>query len=175
MEEKDTLDVETPDTSNQEDKGGEKTFTQEQLDKILNDRLAREREKADKQTQERINKALEEAERKAKLTEEEREKEAKATRDRELAERENKITLRERTIEAKDLLIQEKLPTSLVRYVVELDEETTQLNVKELASEFNKAVESEVLARLKGETPKDFSKDKNKRDVKKTNSNSRVF
>ena len=127
-----TQSVETPATENKEAKGG-KTFTQEDVDKIVAKRLNEANAKNQDATNEAINKALAEYERQQKLTAEEREKEAKSKRESELKEREDAITLRERRLQAKETLESKGIPTDLVDFVVDLDEAKTNENIEKLA------------------------------------------
>nr|DAW67476.1 MAG TPA: Major head protein [Caudoviricetes sp.] len=77
-------------------------FTQEDVDRTVESRLARERKKYDKELDRRIA----EYDRQAKLSEEEREAERRAQSERELAEKERQITLRENLFNAKNVLIE---------------------------------------------------------------------
>jgi len=161
---KNTQEPVTPTDSNKEAKGGEdKTNHQEIIDKAVKDRLARERDKFIKEKEEAITKALAEAERKAKMTQEELEREVKSKREAELEAREQEITLRERTIEASNLLIEKGISTDLTRFVVDLDSSKNKDNVNDFAKIFNKAVEQAVNDKLKGKTPQDYSNSNDKK------------
>lgn len=157
---KTTQSVETPVTDNKEVKGG-KTFTQEDVDNIVAKRLKEEQAKNSESTSQAIKEALAEYERKAKLTEEEREKEAKSRREAELKDREDKVTLRERRIQAKEELESRGIPTDLVDFVVDLNEDITKEKIETLAKTYNKSVETGVTDKLKGTPPTDFSNTNN--------------
>jgi len=162
----DDNNTQSTNTSNVDDKAGEekdgKVFSQKEVDKLLDKRFARLEEKHKTELAE----AKSEWERQAKLTEEERQKEADKKRNQEMTEKETELTLRERTLEAKDLLIDKGLDTSLVGLVVNVDEKVTKQNVDDLSSAFNKAVEKAVTEKLKGKTPTDYSKGEEPKEKK---------
>lgn len=138
---------------------GEKTFTQEELNNAISNRLKTEKEKTEKATQaaiaEAVKKAQEEATRQAKLSAEEREKEEASKRQREFEEKELGVTIRERRIEAKSLLQEKNIPLELVEFVIDPDEKKTKANVDTLEQAFNKAVEKAVADKVKGKAPDD--------------------
>ena len=104
-----TQDVVTPNTSTNEVQGG-KTFTQEEVNEIISKRINEINTKNKANTEDAVNKAIAEYERKAKLTKEEREKEERSKRELELKEREDNITLRERRLEAQEELRNNNVP-----------------------------------------------------------------
>ncbi len=158
--------VETPATTNSEEKGG-KTFSQEDVNKIVATRLDEEKTKNKQAISKAVQDAIAEERRQAKLTEEEREKEAKSKREKELREREDNITLRERRLEAQEMLQEKNIPINLVDFVVDLDETKTKENVEKLAETYNKSVENGVTDKLKGNPPKDFSNSNKKEETDK--------
>lgn len=160
-----TQEVVTPTTSTNEDKGG-KTFTQEEVNELISKRINEVNSKNKASTEEAINKAVAEYKRQAKLTQEERDKEARAKRESELKDRENNITLRERRLLAKEELSKNNIPVELVDFVVSLDEDKTKLNIEKLASIYTKSIEAGITNKLKGKAPQDFST--NNDTVKKT-------
>jgi len=155
--------VETPATTNSEAKGGNKSFSQTDMDNLAS--KVRLEEKA--KTQEAIKEALAEYDRQAKLTEEEREKEAKSKREAELKAREDEITLRERKLQAQELLQAKHIPIDLVEFIVDLDENKTKDNIEKLAKTYNKSVETGVTDKLKGTPPTDFSNSNNEENTSK--------
>lgn len=154
---------------NEDKKAGTKTFSQTDMDNLAGKIRSEEKAKHEQAIQEAVANALAEERRQAKLTEEEREKEAKSKREAELRERENKITLRERRLEAQELLQAKNIPIDLVDFVVDLDEQKTKDNIDLLTKTYNKSVEYGVTDKLKGTAPKDFSSSneskKSKKDV----------
>ena len=157
-----TQPVVTPNAGNNEDnKGGNKTFSQADMDNLAGKIRREEKEKNDQAIKDAVANALAEERRQAKLTEEEREKEAKSKREQELKAREDNITLRERRVEAQELLKAKNIPIDLVDFVVDLDETKTKDNIEKLAKTYNKSVETGVTDKLKGTPPTDFSNSNN--------------
>lgn len=154
-----TQDVATATTSNKEVTAG-KTFTQEELNTIVSQRLKDVQAKQDETVKNAVAQAIAEERRQAKLTEEEREKEAKTRREAELKEREQSITLRERRLQAQEILAEKNIPIDLVDFVVDLDESKTKDNIDKLVKTYNKSVETGVTDKLKGTPPTDFSNSK---------------
>ena len=152
-----TQTVVTPNTVNNEDNKGGKTFSQTDMDNLAGKIRAEEKAKYDELVKSAVATALKEQERQAKLTEEEREKEAKSKREAELKAREDDITLRERKIQARELLQAKNIPTELVDFVVDLDESTTKANVEKLIKTYSESVEAGVTDKLRGTPPTDFS------------------
>ena len=150
-----------------------KTFSQDDVNKIVGQRLKEVQDKQDEAVKNAVALAIAEERRQAKLTEEEREKEAKSRREAELKAREDNITLRERRIQAQELLSQKNIPIDLVDFVVDLDESKTKDNIDKLAKTYNKSVETGVTDKLKGTPPTDFSN--KQQDVEKPKTNYSAF
>ncbi len=142
---------------------GNKTFTQQDMDNLAGKVRSEEKAKYEKITQDAIAAAIAEHERQAKLTQDERDKEARKKREQELENRDLEITMRERTIEAKEALIKEGIPVDLVDFVVDKDKTKTNDNITKLSAAYKKAVEEGVTEKLKGETPTDYKNDKGKK------------
>ena len=163
-----TQPVNTANTGNNEgNKAGNKTFTQADMDNLAGKIRGEEKAKNDQAIKDAVANALAEYDRQAKLTEEEREKEAKSKREAELKQREDEITLRERRLEAQELLSAKNIPIDLVDFVVDLDATKTKENVDKLAKTYNKSVETGVTDKLKATPPKDFSNNDNTDKTKK--------
>ena len=152
-----TQTVETANTVANEDNKAGKTFSQADMDNLAGKIRGEEKAKNEQAIKDAVANAIAEYERNAKLTAEEREKEAKAKRDRELKEREDSITLRERRLTAQEMLSQKNIPIDLVDFVVDLDENKTKENIEKLAKTYSKSVENGVTDKLKGTPPTDFS------------------
>lgn len=154
-----TQDVNVVDTSkNEATKAKEQTFTQADMDNLAGKVRGEEKIKSARAIEEAVANAIAEYDRRAKLTEAEREKEAKAKRENELKERENNITLRENRVKAQELLSQKHIPIDLVDFVVDLDESKMQEKINMLVKTYNKSVEVGITDKLKSEPPKDYSK-----------------
>lgn len=143
--------------TNEGETAGTKTFSQEDLNELAGKIRSEEKAKSEQAIKDAVAKAIAEYERNAKLTEEQRESEAKSKREAELKAREDSCTLRERRLEAQELLNAKHIPIDLVDFVVDLDAEKTKENIEKLASTYNKSVETGVTDKLKGTPPTDFS------------------
>ncbi len=152
---------------NEEKNAGNKSFSQTDMDNLAGKIRSEEKAKNEQAIKNAVSSAIAEYERQAKLTAEEKEKEAKSKREAELKEREEKITLRERRLEAQELLRAKNIPIDLVDFVVDLDETKTKENIEKLATTYNKSVETGVTGKLKGTPPTDFSNNNNNTDKTK--------
>lgn len=152
-----TQDVVTATTPTNEDNKAGKTFTQDEVNNIISERLKAEKTKNEQSIKDAVAGAIAEHERQAKLTEAEREKEAKSKREAELKAREDEITLRENRVKAQELLAKKNIPIDLVDFVVDLDATKMDEKIETLAKTYNKSVETGVTDKLKGNPPKDFS------------------
>ena len=120
----------------------EKTFTQAELDKILNKKFA--------QWQKKTEEAKQEAERKAKLTEAEKLAEER----KEFEAMRKQFEYEKRVNSTSKTLASNNLPVEFADFLIaETDEATTQ-RVDLFKNAFNSAVEKLVNERLKGNTPK---------------------
>ena len=120
----------------------EKTFTQEELDKILNKKFA--------QWQKKTEEAKAEAERKAKLTEAEKLAEER----KEFEAMRKQFEYEKRVNSTSKVLASNNLPVEFSDFLVaETDEATTQ-RVDLFKNAFNEALEKALTERLRGNTPK---------------------
>ena len=120
----------------------EKTFTQEELDKILNKKFA--------QWQKKTEEAKAEAERKAKLTE--AEKLAEERKESEAMKKQ--FEYEQRVNSTSKVLASNNLPIEFADFLIgDTDEATTQ-RVDLFKNAFNEALEKAVNERLRGRTPK---------------------
>ena len=128
----------------------EKTFTQDELNKILADRLKSEQKRWEKKAAD--EKA--EAERVAKMSAEEKAKHEQEKREREFAEREAELSRKERTATARDLLAEKNAPAALIGAVDVSSDEAVTNSVEAVVKAFNEAVSAEVAKKLAGAPPK---------------------
>ncbi len=128
----------------------EKTFTQDELNKILADRLKSEQKRWEKKAAD--EKA--EAERVAKMSAEEKAKHEQEKREREFAEREAELSRKERTATARDLLAEKGAPAALIGAVDVSSDEAVTNSVEAVVKAFNEAVSAEVAKKLAGAPPK---------------------
>ena len=127
-----------------------KTFTQDELNAILDKRLKRERDEAEKRTQA----AITEAQKLAKMSADERAEHERQELQKTLAQRESEITKRELRAEAKSQLSDKGLPVELAEVLPYMDAETTNQALEAVEKVFRLAVEKGVNERLKGQAPK---------------------
>jgi len=146
-------------------KDSEKLLTQEQLEAVLKERLERERRKILKEAQEKIEKERQEAERLAKLSAEEKEKELIKKTEDEIKEREQQVAIRENRIEAVELFQKSGVPVELVSYVIDVDKDKTLENADNFIKKYKESVSKTVAEQLKGVAPKDL-KSETKEPVK---------
>ncbi|MDO4979158.1 MAG: DUF4355 domain-containing protein [Candidatus Saccharibacteria bacterium] len=146
-----------PTTEQTEDnKGDSKTFTQDEVNNMIQKRIAEEKTKAEERNKQAVADAIAEYERKAKLTEEQRANEERKAKDDELAEKERSITLRENRADGIEKLAELSIDTKLVDFVVDINKDTMFENIEKLNKSFNEAVSKAVEAKLAGKTPTDF-------------------
>ena len=120
----------------------EKTFTQAELDKILNKKFA--------QWQKKTEEAKIEAERKAKLTEAEKLAEER----KEFESMKRQFEYEQRVNSTSKVLASNNLPIEFADFLIaETDEATTQ-RVDLFKNAFNEALEKALTERLRGNTPK---------------------
>ncbi|MXQ48156.1 DUF4355 domain-containing protein [Streptococcus pneumoniae] len=136
--------VDTPEATTEESK----TFTQQELDDIVEARVARAVKKAQKDAEEQIQKAQSEGERLAKLSKDERLKEEQNKRLSELEKREHDLAMKELSIEARSLLSEEGLPAEFLGIVMADTAESVKDNISNLRTVFDRAVEKRVDERL---------------------------
>ena len=120
----------------------EKTFTQAELDKILNKKFA--------QWQKKTEEAKVEAERKAKLTEAEKLAEER----KEFESMKRQFEYEQRVNSTSKVLASNNLPIEFSDFLVADTEEATTQRVDLFKNAFNEAVEKLVNERLKGSVPK---------------------
>jgi len=127
-----------------------KTFTQDELNAIIDKRLERER----KDAQARIDKAVTEAQKLAKMSADERAEHERQELQKALAQREAEITKRELRAEAKSQLSDKGLPVELAEVLPYTDADPTNAALAAVEKVFRQAVEKGVTERLKGNAPK---------------------
>lgn len=151
--------AENSETETEEQQAEAKTYTQKEVDEmmkglmnqsqvneVLEKRLARERKKKEEE--------LQEAERLAKLSQAEREKELNEKTKKELEEA--KATIRRMNLEhdTEKILIEKNIPLEFKGFLIGEDEEATNENIKTFEANYEKAIEIAVNERLKSDPPK---------------------
>ena len=128
--------------TNQVEVKEEKTFTQEELDKILNKKFA--------QWQKKTEEAKAEAERKAKLTEAEKLAEER----KEFERMKMQFEYEQRVNSTSKVLASNNLPIEFADFLIGDSDEATTQRVDLFKNAFNEALEKAVNERLRGRTPK---------------------
>lgn len=136
--------------------------SQEELDKLIAGRVAKERKNLQKQfddqLDDKITAALEREKDLSKLSKEDRERKEFSDKEKKLADKEKKFALMEQRYQAIDELQERNLPKSFADLLVHEDAEQTLNNIKSFEEAFNAAVEeqveSQVADALKGKGPK---------------------
>ena len=137
-----TENIETTEQVENVEVKNEKTFTQEELDKILNKKFA--------QWQKKTEEAKLEAERKAKLTEAEKLAEER----KEFEALKKQFEYEKRVNSTSKVLASNNLPVEFADFLISDSDEATTQRVDLFKNAFNEAVEKLVNERLKGNTPK---------------------
>lgn len=134
-----------------------KTFTQEELDKIVSNRVNDLNAKFEQKFKEGLATAQADWSKKAKMTQDEREEALLKEQKEALAQREAEATLRENKLFAYEKLTELKLPTTFVDFLVHAEKDKVEENITKFQQAFNVAVAEATQAKLKGTTPTDPS------------------
>ena len=127
-----------------------KTFTQEEVDKMIQKRLARER----KDIEAKIEAERAEAERLAKMSEAEKQQALFKEQVAEFEATKRAFEQEKLLNETSKQLASKNLPIEFAEMLKAQDAESTFENIKIFEAKFNEAVERLVNERLKGKTPK---------------------
>lgn len=132
-----------------------KTFTQEELDKIVQGRIAKERKAWEKHLEDEKT----EAQKLETMSEKEKKKYQEEKRIKELDDREAAITRRELTAQAKVQLADKGIPTELAEILNLTDAESCKKSIEIVEKAFQTAVEKAVEEKIKGNAPIKKAKD----------------
>ena len=132
-----------------------KTFTQEELDKIVQRRIAKERKAWKKHLEDEKT----EAQKLETMSEKEKKKYQEEKRIKELDDREAAITRRELTAQAKVQLADKGIPTELAEILNLTDAESCKKSIETVEKAFQTAVQRAVEERIKGREPMKKAKD----------------
>lgn len=136
-----------------------KTFTQEEVDKIVSDRLARQAKQSEKKFTQKevdsiVSEKISEAEKLAKMNAEQKQKYAQEKLEKELSEREAVLNKRELTATAKEILASKGLPVELAEIVDTANADACTASIESIEKAFASAVQKAVNERLKSDPPK---------------------
>ena len=132
-----------------------KTFTQEELDKIVQGRIAKERKAWEKQLEEQQT----EAQKLETMSEKEKKKYQEEKRIQDLDDREAAITRRELIAQAKVQLADKGIPTELAEILILTDADSCKKSIETVEKAFQSAVEKAVEEKIKGREPMKKAKD----------------
>lgn len=142
--------AEVPTVEHTEQEPAVKTFTQEEVDKMIQKRLSRER----KDIEAKIEAERREAEELAKLSEAEKQKKLFEKQVAEFEATKKAFEQEKLLNETSKQLASKNLPIEFAEMLKAEDAESTFENIKIFEAKFNEAVERLVNERLKGNTPK---------------------
>ena len=148
--ENNVVNEETKDTDVKVDTVEVKTFTQEEVDKMISKRLQRER----KDIEAKIEAERREAEELAKLSEQERQKKLFEKQVKEFEETKRAFENERLLNETSKQLASKSLPIEFAEILKGNNAEKTFENIQLFETKFNEAVEKVVTERLRGNVPK---------------------
>lgn len=132
-----------------ESTGASRTFTQEELNDIIEGRLAKAKKAWDKELADKQS----EAEKLAKMDADQKRSYELDKRLKDLEKREAEITRRELKSQALEMLTQKNLPTSLVDLLNLNDADSCKASIDAVEKAFSQAVQTDVDNKLKGSGP----------------------
>ena len=135
--------------------GSEKTFTQAEVDALLQSEADKRVSAALKKAESKNAKAIAEATKLAQMSAEDKSRYELEQRELKIAEKEKQLAVLENKNEASKILADKGLDLALVDFIVAEDADTMMSNIKMLDVAFKNSVKNEVEKRLKGSTPKD--------------------
>jgi len=127
-----------------------KTFTQDELNSILQKRLADEGLKSQKAIEDSVMKAIEEERRVAGLSAKEKDVELQRKADELMKSRDLDITLRENKIDFITKLNEAKLPIKFVDFILDKDPQVMQARFEVLKNDYANAIAEGISNQLKG-------------------------
>lgn len=131
-----------------------KTYTEEEVNRLLQAEVDRRISAAMKKAQEKQAQAVAEAQKLAKMSAQEQYEYQLQQKEKELNERAAQLAILENKTEASKILAQKGLSLDLVDFVVAEDAETMMANIKTLEEAFKASVKAEVEKRLNSTNPK---------------------
>ena len=131
-----------------------KVYTQEEVDALLQQETDRRITSPQKKWEKKSKEKVREAQKLAKLSEQQRFQYELEQREKKIAEKEKQMALMENKAEASKALNERGISIALADFVVAEDADTMMGNIKILEDEFKKSVKLEVEKRLAGNSPK---------------------
>lgn len=131
-----------------------KTYTQEEVDALLQQETDRRVTSALKKQEAKNQAAIKEAEKLAKMNEQEKYEYQLRQREEAITAKEKQLALAENKNVASSILAEKGLSLSLVDFIVAEDADTMKNNIDILEKAFKQSVKLEVEKRMAGSTPK---------------------
>ena len=131
-----------------------KTYTQEEVDKLLQSEADKRVSEAMKKAESKKEAAIKEATKLAKMDEEQRYQYELEQREKAIADKERELALAENKATASMVLSNRGISAELVNLVVAEDADTMNQNIQLLEKAFKESVKAEVEKRLATSTPK---------------------
>lgn len=131
-----------------------KTYSQEEFDKALQSEVDRRVTQAMEKANRKADARVKEAEKLAKMNEQQRYEYELESREKAIAEKEKQLALAENKATAASILADKGISAKLVDFVVAEDADTMANNIQLLDQEFKASVKAEVEKRLATTTPK---------------------
>ena len=131
-----------------------KTYTQEEVEALLQKEADRRVSEALKKAEKKKEAAVKEAQKLAAMNEQEKYEYELKQRENAIAEKEKQLALMENKNEASKILAEKGISIALVDFIVAEDAETMKNNIDLLDKCFKESVKAEVEKRLKSNTPK---------------------
>lgn len=152
----DNMNTNVEPTNNEEGQQQEQklTFTQEELDALIQKHADKRVSQAMKTAEKKQEAKIREAQKLAQMSATEKYEYELTQREQAIAEKEHQLALAENKNEASKILADKGLSVALVDFVVAEDAETMNSNIQLLENEFKKCVKAEVEKRLATSTPK---------------------
>ncbi|MEK4006086.1 DUF4355 domain-containing protein [Paenibacillus sp. FSL H3-0333] len=125
-----------------------KTFTQDELNKVIGERLNKEKAKWEKDYSVKLESAKTEAEKLAKMNAEQKAEYEREQRENQLKERETELIKRELKAVALEQLADKGLPKQLAEIISYVDADATTKSIETVEAAFRAAVEQGVNERL---------------------------
>lgn len=131
-----------------------KTYTQEEVDKLLQQESDRRVNQALKKQQEKFEKEKAESEKLRDMDDAQKKEYEYTKKMEELAAREKEFTITQNKLEASKILAERGLPVSFVDYIVAEDAETMMVNINTFDTAWKAAIADAVQQRLAQPAPK---------------------
>lgn len=150
---------ENTNTNNSLEENGEKTYSQADVDKLIEEGRKKAKDEAEREAEKRYSKKQKESERLSKMNEEEKRVYQLEQREQAIAAKEQELALAENKAVATSILVEKGISPNLVNFVVAADADEMNNNIKLLEKEFRACVKAEVEKRIGKHSPRKADND----------------